>query len=141
MSKRKESATAAANHPAPVTKTGTLKFDDDGYPGFECEIWLNPPVRLVNQFHSTEQSEEESRKLALQFFPSWNFVDAEGKAIPHTVEGCDEIPQDLMYAMVTRRLVAVSEAARPNLGMRSSRPPNRETRRAAARRNGASGTS
>lgn len=140
MTKREESA-ATTSHPAPVIKTDTLKFDADGYPGFECKVWLNPPVKLVTQFHAADLPEEESRAIALRFFPSWNFVDSEGTPIPHTIEGCDEIPQDLMYAMVRRRLVAVTEASRPNFGTPSSPKPNRATRRAAARKNGASGTS
>jgi hypothetical protein len=101
-------------------KSRTLLFDDDGYPGFECERRLNLPLG-AHRIARSAKTEEDRREFFLQMFSSWNFVDEDGEEIPHTVEGFDKIPDDLWEAMLTRGTEAVKEAAMPkNLDSSSS---------------------
>ena len=95
-------------------KTARLDFTDDGYPGFECETWINPPIREARRYWDLGEAEQdEARDILLSFFPSWNFVDLDGEAIPHSADGFDAMPQDLLVAMGRRRNEAVRERAMP----------------------------
>lgn len=103
-------------------KTATLDFTEDGYEGFTCKRWINPPMGLVRRLRESED-EDTARGLWLEIFPDWDFVDDKGKAIPHTVEGFELIPDELFTAMVSRGVAAVKEAALPrNLNGNSSAP-------------------
>jgi hypothetical protein len=102
-------------------KLARLKFDEEGYEGFECDRRLNLPLGTTRRIREAAD-EEESRLAMLEVFPEWNFVDEEGEEIPHTVEGFDKLPDDLWAAMVTRGFEALKEAAMPkNLESDSSR--------------------
>jgi len=117
-----------------------ITFDDIGYPGWTCDGWLNAPVNLVNRWDAAPaQGEEEFRRLALIFFPDWNFVTPEGSALPRTVAGFDDVPQEVFNRMIRGRLATIARSVQNPLGGTSSAPPNREQKRAAARRNGATG--
>lgn len=106
--------------PMPI-KTAELDHTEAGYPGFKSKRWLNVPLGVHRQLREAD-TEEESRECFLAIFPEWNFVDHEGEAIPHTVEGFDLLPDDLWTDMLTRGLKAVKEAALPaNLGDSSSK--------------------
>ena len=98
-------------------KTTTLDLSDDGYDGFHVETRLNTPPRLLRRYVGLLQggldSEDEARAILLEMFPSWDFVDDVGRAIPHTVKGFEEIPADLVGAMLRRRTEALREAAMP----------------------------
>jgi len=96
-------------------KTVTLDFTEDGYPGFTAEARINLPMGLHRRYFemTTESDEAEVRALLLKLFPSWDFVDDDGGAIPHTAEGFDLIPPDLLGAMQRRRAPALREALMP----------------------------
>ena len=112
----------AAKRKMPV-KTVTLDFGKDGYEGFTAETRTNSPVGLIRQYieMSADGTEDEARTLLLKLFPSWDFVDDDGKPIPHTAEGFDFMPPDLVRAMQRRRAEALQQAAMPGpLGSDSS---------------------
>jgi len=104
----------AAKRKMPV-KTVTLDFSEDGYEGFTAETRTNSPVGLIRQYieMGADASEDEARTLLLKLFPSWDFVDDDGKPIPHAAEGFDFIPPDLVTAMQRRRAEALKQAAMP----------------------------
>jgi len=103
-------------------KTVDIDFTEDGYPGFTCKRRLNLSFGLIRRSQEPED-ETESRRVLLEIFPEWDFVDEKGKPIPHTVEGFDLIPQELALAMVRRGGQAAREAAMPaNLDGNSSEP-------------------
>jgi len=105
-------------------KTAPLDFTEDGYPGFTAQMRTNAPFSLVRKTYETKD-EEEAREGYLKLFPGWDFVDDDGKPIPHTVEGFDEIPADLLRVMLHRRVEAVKEAVMPGpLGDSSSKAPS-----------------
>lgn len=105
-------------------KTITLDFTDDGYPDFHAERRVNAPIGLMRRYFdvSGEMPEEEGRQILLELFPSWDFVDDIGKAIPHTVEGFDAIPADLIGAMHRRGFEALRNGAMPDPLDESSSP-------------------
>src|SRR3989304_3664180 len=92
-------------------KTVTLDFADDGYPDFHAQARTNSPPRLMNRYLELIRGgdiggEEEARGILLELFPGWDFADGGGKAIPHTVDAFEEIPADLVLAMMRRRTEA-----------------------------------
>ncbi len=90
-------------------KVVTLKFDEDGYPGFTSKGRTNIPVRLSDDFQSGD--EERGRAAMLVIFPEWDFVDEEGEPIPHTADGIGLMPQDLLGAMFIRWAEVMRKAA------------------------------
>ena len=92
-----------------------LRFDGDGYPGFECDRRINLPLGINRELSQAGAGEDEQRyrELLLQVFPWWNFVDTEGEPIPHTAEGFDLTPDDLLTAMMRRGAEALREAVMP----------------------------
>lgn len=104
-----------------------LRFDEDGYPGFECDRRINLPIGVNRQLADAAAGEgDESlyRDLLLQVFPWWNFADTEGEPIPRTIEGFDLIPDDLLTAMFRRGAEALRAAVMPApLGPESSSEP------------------
>ena len=110
-------------------KTATLDFADDGYPDFHCATWTNIPIVYTRRYSAlTKDSDaKEGDALLLQLFPSWDFVDFDGKAIPHTAKGAEMIPDDLGTAMMKRRAEALQNGAMPGpLESGSSEPPSDE---------------
>ena len=106
-------------------KVVRLRFDEDGYPGFECDRRINLPIGVNRQLsdaaNASEGDESRYRDLLLQVFPWWNFADTEGEPIPRTIEGFDLIPDDLLVAMFRRGAEALREAVMPGpLGTGSS---------------------
>lgn len=107
-------------------KTATLDFTDEGYPGFECETWVNPPMREAQRYYAlADVDQDEARRILLQFFPSWNFVDADGESIPHNADGFDAMPQELLVAMGRLRNDAIRERAMSAPLERSSSPTSK----------------
>src|SRR3990167_10646507 len=96
-------------------KVVRLRFDDDGYPSFECDRRLNLPIGVNRELAeaANDSDERRYRALLLQVFPWWNFADTEGAAIPHTVEGFDLVPDDLLMAMMRRGAEALRGAVMP----------------------------
>ena len=109
-----------------------LRFDEDGYPGFECDRRINLPIGVNRQLADAAAGEgDESlyRDLLLQVFPWWNFADTEGEPIPRTIEGFDLIPDDLLTAMFRRGAEALRAAVMPApLGPESSSEPGENGR-------------
>jgi len=93
-------------------KTITVDFTEDGYPGFESEVWVNATARTLRPLFESKDPEELT-SLFLKHFPKWNFRDFDGKPIPHSADALDDIPPDLVRAMWRRRLEALREAALP----------------------------
>lgn len=107
-------------------KTVELDFAADDYPGFHCRTWINIPIGYTRRYSelSEDSDAEEANELFLKLFPSWDFVDFDGRAIPHTAEGADLIPADLGAAMMRRRTEALRDGAMPApLGNGSSTEP------------------
>jgi len=92
-----------------------LRFDEDGYPGFECDRRINLPIGVNRELGEAASGEDEERyrELLLQVFPWWNFADTEGAPIPHTTEGFDLITDDLLMAMMRRGAEALRGAVMP----------------------------
>ena len=108
-----------------------LRFDEDGYPGFECDRRTNLPIGVNRQLSEAAAGEDEQRyrELLLQVFPWWNFADTEGEPIPHTAEGFDLVTDDLLMAMMRRGAAALQGAVMPApLGPESSSEPGENGR-------------
>ncbi len=119
-------------------KVATLDLSEDGYDGFEVDAWVNSTVGWSRHYlevlakatgrKATTADEKAASDLFLEIFPSWRgFVDWEGKKIPHTRAGTDEIPADLAKVMWRRRAEALQNGAMPGpLEPESSEPPSDE---------------
>ncbi len=110
-------------------RTATLNFTEDGYPDFHCETWTNLSVYYSRRYASLNASSDtaEADSLFLRMFPSWDFVDFDGKVIPHTAKGAEMIPEELGAAMMKRRAEALQNGAMPGpLETESSEPPSDE---------------
>jgi hypothetical protein len=110
-------------------RTATLDFTEDGYPDFHCETWTNIPIAYTRRYSAltAKTDAKEGDELLLKLFPSWDFVDFDGKPIPHTVKGAEMIPDDLGVAMMKRRAEALQNGAMPSpLETESSEPPSDE---------------
>ena len=110
-------------------RTATLNFAEDGYPDFHCETWMNMPIAHIRRYSAldAEGDAKEGDELLLKLFPSWDFVDFDGKAIPHTAKGTEMIPGELGAAMMKRRAEALQNGAMPGpLEPESSEPPSDE---------------
>lgn len=118
-------------------KTATLDLADEGYEGFHAETRTNTPPRLTKRYIELlgggTGDETEARGLLLEMFPAWDFVDAAGKAIPHTADGFEEIPPDMVLAMLRARTRTIHGTAMPApLGSESSTtqsPPTTDSRK------------
>lgn len=89
-------------------KTAELDLGGDGYGGFTCTTRLNVPMGVVRRFFAAsgsadDKSEAQAREDFLAMFPGWDFVDDGGKAIPHTVEGVDRLPDEMLIIMLRLR--------------------------------------
>ncbi len=112
-------------------RTATLDFADDGYPDFHCETWMNISVFYGRCYAALtpDTDDAEGDGLFLKLYPSWDFVDFDGKPIPHTVEGIAMIPKELGDAMQRRRAEALQNGAMPGpLGSESSEQPSEDER-------------
>ena len=108
-------------------RTATLDLTEDGYPDFHCETWTNLPTFYIRRYSAlnAESDAEEGNVLFLKMFPSWDFVDFDGKPIPHTAAGAELIPNELGTAMMRRRAEALQNGAMPGpLETESSEPPS-----------------
>jgi len=107
-------------------KTTELDFAEDGYPGFHCEAWVNLPLTYIRRYAAVDGADSaDADDLFLKLFPSWDFVDFDGKPIPHTAEGAGAIPPDLAGAMMRQRAEALRNGALPApLGSGSSNAPS-----------------
>ncbi len=96
-------------------RTATLDFADDGYPDFHCETWANISVTYIRRYAALtpKSNAKEGDALFLMMYPSWDFVDFDGKPIPHTAKGIEMIPVDLGAAMQRRRAEALQNGAMP----------------------------
>ena len=100
-------------------KTVMLTFDDVGYPGFQCECWLNIPAAhsqaalALRNGRSKVAEKERATRFWLMLFPAWNFTDFDGTPIPQTAQGIDLIPDDLASAMMAKRAQALRDATMP----------------------------
>jgi len=102
-------------------RTVELDFTDDEYPRFHATARLNISLWVGDEMKSGD--EERARTAFLVMFPAWDFVDEEGKEIPHTVKGIAAIPQDLSQAMYARRAEAMVEKAKLDPKADGSSPP------------------
>jgi hypothetical protein len=102
-------------------KTAKLDFTEDGYPDFHAKARLNIPMRIGDELQSGD--EERARAAALLIFPSWDFVDEDGKDIPHTVEGVGMMPQELFEAMMARWADSIGKRAAIDPKADGSSPP------------------
>ena len=122
----------AAKPKMPV-KTVTVALDDEGYPGFEIDVRTNAPPRLIKRYFGLNQKspEGEAEEILLQLFPGWRLYDGDGKRIPHSVAGFEEIPGDLVAAMLRVRTQVIQQGAMPApLGSGSSRTGSPDTGKA-----------
>ena len=104
-----------------------LDFSEDGYDGFHAKSWLNAPMRIGERYSKAVEAgdEAEAREAFLDLFPEWDFVDTEGADIPHTGDGVNELPAELVERMWIRRLAALKERTMPDpLGRPSSAAPS-----------------
>ena len=104
----------AAKPKMPV-KTVTAGLDEEGYPGFEIDVRTNAPPRLIKRYFglNKDSPEGEAEAILLQLFPGWRLYDGDGKRIPHSAAGFEEIPGDLITAMLRVRTKVIREGAMP----------------------------
>lgn len=97
-------------------KTAPMDLEQDGYPGFIAQVRTNLPsgyLRYVLAMQENGLTEAAANEIFLKMFPGWDFVDDDGKAIPHTRKGMESIPDDIFAAMWNRRGDIVQEAVMP----------------------------
>ena len=102
-------------------RTVELDFTGDDYPGFHATARLNIPLWVGDELKSGD--EERARVAFLAMFPKWDFVDEDGKEIPHTLGGIATIPQDLSEAMYGRRAEAMLGKAKLDPKAGGNSPP------------------
>lgn len=111
-------------------KTAQFDLSGDGYDGFTCTTRLNVPMGIVRRFFTAsgsgdEAGEAQAREDFLAMFPSWDFVDEDGKKIPHTAEGVDSLPDEMLLIMLRLRKEKLRNGAMPApLGDDSSDVPS-----------------
>jgi len=105
----------AAKGPKMPFKTVTAGLDDEGYPGFEIDVRTNAPPRLIKRYFglNKDSAEGEAEEILLDLFPGWRLYDGQGKAIPHSAAGFEDIPGDLVAAMLRVRTKVIQEGAMP----------------------------
>ena len=99
-------------------KTAELDLGGDGYEGFTCTTRLNVPMGIVRRFFTAtgsgdEASEAQARENFLAMFPGWDFVDDDGKAIPHTADSVDSLPDEVLLIMLRLRTEKLRNGAMP----------------------------
>ena len=106
---------AAAKGPKMPVKTVTARLADEGYPGFEIDVRTNAAPRLIKRYLglNKDSPEGEARAILLQLFPGWRLYDGDGKRIPHSAAGFEDIPGDLVAAMLKVRTKVIQEGAMP----------------------------
>ncbi len=110
--------------PKMPVKTVTAALDDEGYPGFEVDVRTNASPRLIKRYFglNKDSAEGEAEEILLQLFPGWRLYDGDGKKIPHSAAGFEDIPGDLVAAMLRVRAKVIQEGAMPApLGSGSSK--------------------
>ncbi len=102
--------------PKMPVKTVEVDFAGTDYEGFHAQRRINAPIGLNRRYFDMgpETPLEEAAEMLLQLFPSWDFVDEEGRPIPHTAEGFLGLPKDLIDLMNVRGLQALREAVMPD---------------------------
>ena len=106
---------AAAKGPKMPVKTVTAGLADEGYPGFEIDVRTNAAPRLIKRYLglNKDSPEGEARAILLQLCPGWRLYDGDGKRIPHSSEGFEDIPGDLIAAMLRVRTQVIQGVAMP----------------------------
>lgn len=99
-------------------KTAQLDLSGDDYEGFTCTTRLNVPMGVARRFFAAtgsgdEESEAQAREAFLAMFPGWDFVDDDGKKIPHTADGVDNLPQEVLVIMLRLRAEKLRNGAMP----------------------------
>ncbi len=114
-------------------KTAPMDLKQEGYPGFVAQVRTNLAsgyIRALPDLLQNGLTEAKGAEIFLSLFPSWEgFVDDDGKPIPHSAEGLDAMPDDLMAAMWHRRSAVIQAAVMPDpLESGSSEPPSDDER-------------
>ena len=99
-------------------KTAELDLSGDGYDGFTCTARLNVPMGVVRRFFAAtgsgdEAGEAQAREAFLAIFLEWDFVDDDGKKIPHTADGVDSLPDEVLLIMLRLRTEKLRNGAMP----------------------------
>ena len=87
-----------------------LEFDDIGYPYWKAWVWLNFPNNYWVDWRSNDQSEEaEERRVhaLLSIVGKWEFYDEDEQLIPHTREGINQLPSDVLESMAEKLVKVV----------------------------------
>jgi hypothetical protein len=99
-------------------KLVTLDFSEDGYEGFTCETWVDPPISFTRRMRDwatlDEKDGKEAEQIFFHLFPSWDFSDYDGNPIPHTTKGMESIQDGLTTAMWKRRAKAIQNGVMPD---------------------------
>ena len=105
----------AAKGPKMPVKTVTAGLDDEGYPGLEIDVRTNAPPRLIKRYFglTKDSPEGEAEEILLQLFPAWRLYDGDGKRISHNAVGFEDIPGDLVAAMLRVRTQVIQQEAMP----------------------------
>jgi len=95
----------------------TLAFDDVGYEGLTCEAWVSAPLSKTDQLVTTKD-ETKMRELLLELIPAWNFEDEDGP-IPHTAEGFDRLPRELLVGILAKYQLRMNRPSMPGFSQAS----------------------
>ncbi len=105
-------------------RTVDVDFAKDGYPDFQAKRRTNAAIGKVRRYMElvfqtrpdteiTDDMEREVREIMLDLFPEWQFFDDNGRPIPHTIEGFDELPTELVLLMHMRGVEAIRNKVMP----------------------------
>lgn len=97
-----------------VKRTKRVEFSGD-YEGFEAVVWVNPPMKVLDQMQSGISKEIYDGICSLVIL--WNFRDEQGNPIEISPAGVrDSVPVDLVIKIVE---IVSSEITSP----KATKPP------------------
>jgi hypothetical protein len=99
-------------------RTAILELTDTAFAGAEIKVRASVPLRMVKSMKNLDLDAALSA-FAEYGLISWNLADAEGKPLPATVDGINELDPGILRAIIEGWAQAISGEVPLPLGPRS----------------------
>lgn len=95
-------------------RSAIVRIENENYPGFAAKMRLNPRRSVVRGMSSGEIGPVSQAVSSLIL--EWNFKGEDGQVLDPTPEEVEDLPDDLLSALITGYFETFAEATTPKEG-------------------------